>query len=76
MEESTRNDIRKLLKLFGVQADEAISNHLERNPGGGPLHLRITLEDLTDYGGSPPQEKLHLEIERQVRRRNNLRIDT
>ena len=69
MDESTRNDIRKLLKIFGVQADEAISNHVEHNPGGKPLHLRITLEDLTDYGDSPPEEKLHLEIERQIRRR-------
>jgi hypothetical protein len=68
MEESTRNDIRKLLKLFGVQADEAITNHLERNPGREPLHLRISLEDLTDYGDSPPDEELRLEIERQIRR--------
>jgi hypothetical protein len=68
MDESTRNDIRKLLKIFGVQADEAISNHLEQNPGVRPLHLRITLEDLTDYGDSPPEDKLHLEIQRQIRR--------
>lgn len=68
MDESTGNDIRKLLKIFGVQADEAISNYLEHNPGVKPLHLRITLEDLTDYGDSYPEEKLHLEIERQVRR--------
>jgi hypothetical protein len=68
MDESTRNDIRKLLKIFGVQADEAISNHLEQNPGVRLLHLRITLEDLTDYGDSPPEDKLHLEIQRQIRR--------
>ena len=68
MEGSSRDDIRRLLKIFGVQADEAIIAHLARNPGGPPLHLRLTLNDLTEYGGQPPTEQLHLEIEGQVRR--------
>ena len=68
MDDNTRQDIRALLKAFGIQADETISDYLERAPGEGPLHLRVTLSDLTDYGDSAPAEPLHLEIEGQVRR--------
>jgi ribosomal protein L12E/L44/L45/RPP1/RPP2 len=32
MAESSRDDIRKLLKTFGIQADEAVIAHLARNP--------------------------------------------
>jgi hypothetical protein len=67
MGEQTRKDIRKLLKQFGVQADEAITAHLERLPDDRPLEVRITLEDITDYGASSPDEALHLEIEGQIR---------
>jgi len=68
MEESSRNDIRRLLKTFGIQADEAIIAHLVRYPDTGPLHVRLSLEDLTDYGDAAPQEPLHLEIEGDIRR--------
>ena len=68
MEESSRNDIRKLLKTFGIQADETIIAHLARNPGEKSLHLRITLTDLTDYGDTTPDHPLHLEIEAEIRR--------
>lgn len=67
-DESPRNDIRRLLKTFGIQADEAIIAHLARNPDGGPLRLRLTLTDLTDYGTAQPDPPLHLEIEGEVRR--------
>lgn len=67
MEDLTREDIRKLLKTFGIQADEAITVHLERYPGGEPLHLRLRLEDLTDYD-SPPEQALELQVEGQLRR--------
>lgn len=67
MNDTTRNDIRKLLKNFGIQADEAITAHLESLTTGQPLHIRITLEDLTDYGQTPPDEELHLEIEGEIR---------
>jgi hypothetical protein len=67
MEESSRHDIRRLLKTFGIQADEAVIAHLARNPGVGPLRLRLVLEDLTDYAASPPAEALHVELEGQVR---------
>ena len=68
MEDSSRNDIRHLLKTFGIQADEAIITHMARTSGDQPLRLRLTLEDLTDYGDRPPPEPLHLEIEGEVRR--------
>ncbi|MCS6845245.1 MAG: hypothetical protein NZ528_13135 [Caldilineales bacterium] len=68
MEESSRTDIRRLLKEFGVRADEAIVAHLARNPEGGPLRLRLTLEDLTDYGDRPPARPLSLVVEGEVRR--------
>ena len=68
MEESSRGDIRRLLKTFGIQADEAIIAHLACNPGQDPLRVRLILEDLTDYGPTPPDQPLHLEIEGQIRR--------
>jgi len=69
MEEGTsRDDIRRLLKTFGVKADEAILSHLVRTPGGPPLRIRLILEDLTDYGDAPPAAPLRLEIEGDVRR--------
>lgn len=66
MSDTTRNDIRKLLKNFGIQADEAITAHLDSLASAQPLHLRITLEDLTDYGQAPPEHALYLEIEGDI----------
>jgi hypothetical protein len=68
MAETSRDDIRRLLKTFGIQTDEAIIAHLACNPEWGPLRIRLILEDLTDYGDSPPEEPLHLEIEGAIRR--------
>jgi hypothetical protein len=68
MQETSRDDIRKLLKTFGVKADEAIITHLARAAGEQPLRLRVTLDDLTDYGGKPPADKLHFAVEGEVRR--------
>lgn len=68
MEGSSRDDIRRLLKTFGVQADEAIITHLARNPGDKPLRIKLILDDLTDYGGAGPAESLHLEIEGEIQR--------
>jgi hypothetical protein len=68
MNDETRDDIRRLLKNFGIQADDAIQAYLDRLPGGiESIHLRITLEDLTDYGDDPPAGNLYLEIEGTVR---------
>ena len=68
MEGSSRDDIRRLLKTFGIQADESLVAHLARNPGDKPLHIRLSLTDLTDYGDRPPGEPLHLELEGTIRR--------
>lgn len=67
MEDSSRDDIRRLLKRFGIQADEAVIAYLARNPEAGPLRVRLILEDLTDYGNAPPEEPLHLELEGEIR---------
>jgi hypothetical protein len=66
MEESSRNDIRRLLKTFGIQADEAMIAHLARNPKIARLQVRLVLQDLTDYGDSTPEEPLHLEMEGEI----------
>ena len=68
MEDNYRNDIRRLLKSFGIQADEAILTHLVRNPDAPALRLRITLEDLTDYPSGSPDEPLKVEIEGAIRK--------
>ena len=67
-EGSSRDDIRRLLKTFGVKADEAILSHLVRAPGTTPLHLRLVLQDLTNYGEEPPAIPLEFEVEGEVRR--------
>ncbi|HPV05859.1 MAG TPA: DUF6494 family protein [Aggregatilineales bacterium] len=69
MNEATQTDIRKLLKRFGVEADRAISEYVKQVPGDKPLQLRITLEDMTDYGDDAPAEWLYVEVEGEVRRR-------
>lgn len=68
MGEESRDDIRQLLKEFGVRADGAIVAHLVRAPGAQPLHLRCTLEDLTEYGGEGPPQPLYLVVEGTVHR--------
>jgi len=68
MEEFRREDIRHLLKTFGIQADQAITDYLESQPGLRPLTLRVILEEVTDYDDSPPLQRLRVEIEGQVRR--------
>ena len=68
MEDTARHDIRRLLKTFGVQADEAMIAHLARNPGVAGLRVRVVLEDLTDYGEQEPAEPLQVVIEGEVNR--------
>jgi hypothetical protein len=65
---SSRDDIRRLQKTFGIQADEAIIAHLARYPNTGSLRVRLVLEDLTDYQDSPPEEPLRVEIQGEIRR--------
>jgi hypothetical protein len=67
MEDNTRQDIRRLLKMFGIQADEAIMAHLTQPLNVAALQLRVTLADVTNYGDNPPANPLRLEIEGEVR---------
>ena len=64
----TSKDIRRLLKTFGVQADEAIREYFERNPGVSALHLRIVLENQPGAAQVPDQPPLHFEVEGEVGR--------
>jgi hypothetical protein len=66
--EGSRDNIRQLLKEFGASADGAIAAHLARVAGPQPLRLRCTREDLTEYGGEAPSQRLRLEVEGTVRR--------
>ncbi|MEX2031084.1 MAG: hypothetical protein WD906_08935 [Anaerolineales bacterium] len=66
MDNPSRDDTRRLLKTFGIAADEAILTHLARTPGRSRV-VRLTLEDLTDYGDSAPDVPLHLELEGEIR---------
>lgn len=68
MEEMGRKDIRRLLKTFGIQADEAMIAHLARNPDVQTLHVRVSLEDLTDYGDLNLDEPLHVTVEGEIHR--------
>ena len=68
MEDQTRQDIRRLLKSFGIQADKTIMAFISRNPGKTPLRVRLTLQDLTDYGDTLPGQPLVVEIEGEISR--------
>lgn len=65
--DTARDDIRKLLKTFGIQADEAIIRHLERLPDEMTLKVRLVLEDHTDYGAHVPDKPLAFSIEGEIR---------
>jgi hypothetical protein len=66
MSSTPRDDMRALLKSFGIQADEAVIAHLARNPGQKRLRVRLSLEDLTDYGGAQPEGKLAIVLEGDI----------
>jgi hypothetical protein len=68
MDDTSRKDIRRILKTFGIRADEALVAHMARNPSVDALSIRVTLEDLTDYGDSPPDERLYIVINDNIHR--------
>jgi len=68
MEDNSRKSIRRMLKSFGIKADETLVAHLALNPDVASLKIRITLEDLTDYGNSPPQAPLSVTINDEIQR--------
>ena len=63
MQETPRDAIRRLLKTFGIQADEAITAHLDQALAAPEIKIRLSLTDLTDYGDSPPERALTVEVE-------------
>ena len=65
MRSEAHDEVRRLLKEFGVTADETISAYLIETKPSRPLRLRIVLEDRTQYE-SPPAQQLHLEVEGEV----------
>lgn len=68
MDDNSRKDIRALLKTFGVKADETIVGHLAKNPEVQQLKLKVTLEDITDYGDATPSEALSFIVDGQINR--------
>ena len=68
MEDNSRKSIRRILKSFGIKADETLVAYLALNPNIAALKIRITLEDLTDYGDSPPQIPLSVTIDDEIQR--------
>lgn len=66
MEDTSRKDIRRILKTFGIRADEALVAHLARNPEVSELNVRITLEDLTDYGQKAQEGSLSVVVEDSI----------
>jgi hypothetical protein len=65
MPSDAHEDIRKLLKEFGLTADETVTAFLIEEKPSHPLRLRIVLEDLTEYP-SPPSRKLKVTVDGQV----------
>ena len=65
MPSSSHEDIRKLLKEFGLTADETVTAYLVETKPSRPLRLRIVLEDLTQYD-SPPAQSLRVVVEGTV----------
>ncbi len=68
MNEITQSDIRRLLKTFGVKADDTIMHHLTDHPEIQSLKIRIRLEDDTDYSQYPELLPLAFEISGEVKR--------
>jgi hypothetical protein len=65
MPSHAHEDIRRMLKEFGLTADETVSAYLLEKRPARPLKLRITLEDLTDYD-AVPEKPLRVEVEGNV----------
>jgi pyrroloquinoline quinone (PQQ) biosynthesis protein C len=63
---SNEQNIRRLLKTFGIQADEAVTAYFRNHPQLDTLHIRLVLEDVTDYGADEPAEPLRVEIEGEI----------
>ncbi len=65
MSEHTQEDIRRLLRSFGIKADAAISSYLAQRKPALPLRLRVVVEDITGESGEAPPRLV--EVEGEVR---------
>jgi hypothetical protein len=65
MPSTAHDDIRRLLKEFGLTADETVTAYLIETKPSRPLQLRIVLEDMTRYE-SPPSQALRVEVAGEV----------
>ncbi len=68
MEKFTRDDIRSLLKDFGVKADGAVITHFAQNIHIDSISIRLSLTDTTNYGDSAPGSPLELVVEGKIQR--------
>jgi hypothetical protein len=68
MDDTSRKDIRRILKTFGIGADEALVAHLARNPNLAGIRVRLTLEDITEYGDFTPPQPLKFVVEDKISR--------
>ncbi len=68
MEDNSRKGIRRLLKTFGIRADEAMVAYLARHPEIESLQVRITLENVAAFENGKPAETLHLVVEDTIER--------
>ncbi len=66
MNEQNTVNIRQLLKAFGIQADEAVMAYLGQNTNLDTLSVRLTLEDITDYGQNEPANRLFIQVEGDI----------
>jgi hypothetical protein len=64
MRSETHDDIRRLLKQFGLTADETISAYIIENKPTQPLRLRIVLEEVSPGDVVTP---LRVEVEGEVK---------
>ncbi len=64
--QSNPMNIRRLLKTFGIQADEAVMAYLSQNTNIDTVTVRLTLEDITDYGEVEPAQRLIVQVEGDI----------
>jgi hypothetical protein len=66
MPSNAHDDIRRLLKEFGLTADETVSAYFIEEKPAQSLRLRIVLEDVTPYEKAPARS-LRVEVAGDVR---------
>lgn len=67
MPTNSRDEIRRLLKEFGVGADEAAIRHLAQHPDLSEISVRLLLVDETGYT-DPHPDRLTFEVRGTIHR--------